>query len=125
MIVGKTFRFEAAHYLGSWPEDHKCHNMHGHSYKCEVIVGGPVLGNGAVMDFALISDFFKEHVFKVLDHKVINEVLLLKDATAEYVALWIYNTLSLQIDPLGQAHVLVVKLWETEDAYAEVDSSAY
>src|SRR5678815_1605728 len=121
MIVGKTFRFEAAHFLGTWPEDHKCRNMHGHSYRVEVYVRGRVGDNGAVLDFKEISDCFKKHVFELLDHKVINEVLALKDATAEFVALWIYNQMTMQLDTPTQK-VLSVRVYETEDAWAEVDS---
>jgi 6-pyruvoyltetrahydropterin/6-carboxytetrahydropterin synthase len=122
MIVGKTFRFEAAHYLGTWPEDHKCHNMHGHSYKVDVLVEGAVDVHGAVTDFKNISTAFKTAVFDGLDHKVINDVLAMKDATAETLALWIFNVMALMIDD-ELCKVVKVRVYETEDAWAEVGVS--
>ena len=38
----KTFTFEAAHFLPSFPEGHKCRRMHGHSFRVDVIVAGEV-----------------------------------------------------------------------------------
>ena len=38
----KDFRFEAAHTLPSLPADHKCRQMHGHSFKVEIHVEGEV-----------------------------------------------------------------------------------
>ena len=36
------FRFEAAHFLPKVPPGHKCARMHGHSFKVEVAITGPV-----------------------------------------------------------------------------------
>ena len=47
MRIGKLFKFEAAHRLPNHPG--KCKNLHGHSYKLEVVVNGEVnffSGNG-------------------------------------------------------------------------------
>ena len=40
--VIKDFRFEAAHTLPSLPDDHKCRQMHGHSFKVEIHIEGEV-----------------------------------------------------------------------------------
>jgi hypothetical protein len=36
------FRFEAAHLLPHVPDGHKCRRLHGHSFKVELAVAGPV-----------------------------------------------------------------------------------
>ena len=36
----KSFHFEAAHNLPSFPEGHKCRRLHGHSFHFDVIVEG-------------------------------------------------------------------------------------
>ena len=36
------FRFEAAHKLPRVPEGHKCARLHGHSFKVELAIRGPV-----------------------------------------------------------------------------------
>ena len=62
------FSFEAAHRL---PEHTgKCHFLHGHSYRGEVYVTGPVLGNGMVMDFSDLKRVINK-VVSTLDHKTI------------------------------------------------------
>ena len=38
----KSFTFEAAHWLPTFPEGHKCRRMHGHSFKVDVVVEGEV-----------------------------------------------------------------------------------
>ena len=56
----RTYRFEAAHSLPKVPPGHKCARMHGHSYKVEVSVTGPVgEKSGWLMDHAEISKVVK------------------------------------------------------------------
>ena len=40
--LSKTFGFEAAHWLPCFPPEHKCRRMHGHSFRVEVVVEGPL-----------------------------------------------------------------------------------
>ena len=40
IALTKTFDFEAAHWLPTFPEGHKCRRMHGHSFKIDVVVEG-------------------------------------------------------------------------------------
>ena len=53
----KPFQFEAAHSLPKLPRDHKCHRLHGHSFKVDIVVAGernPELG--WLVDYADIAD---------------------------------------------------------------------
>ena len=53
MEIFREFTFEAAHRLTHVPDGHKCARLHGHSYRVEVRVTGPVgEQTGWVMDFA-------------------------------------------------------------------------
>jgi 6-pyruvoyltetrahydropterin/6-carboxytetrahydropterin synthase len=38
----KTFCFEAAHDLPTFPAGHKCRRLHGHSFRFVVVVEGEV-----------------------------------------------------------------------------------
>ena len=38
----KSMTFQAAHSLPNVPESHKCRQMHGHAYRIEVALKGPV-----------------------------------------------------------------------------------
>ena len=70
----KEYRFEAAHFLPRVPPGHKCARMHGHSYRIELQVTGPVNPDtGWLIDFAVIDDAW-EGLFTKLDHHTLNEV---------------------------------------------------
>ena len=91
--VVQAFRFEAALYLPNVPDTHRCMKMHGHSYRVDVLVAGPVVPfTGMVIDFFDVEDAF-EPVMKKLDHQVLNEVSGLENPTAENIAIWIFNQL--------------------------------
>src|SRR2546430_17436060 len=56
MEIYREFTFEAAHRLPNVPEGHKCARLHGHSYRVEEHVSGPVdPGTGWVIDFGALD----------------------------------------------------------------------
>lgn len=60
MDIFKEFTFEAAHRLPNVPPIHKSSRLHGHSYRVESHVRGPVgEKSGWVMDFADIREAFE------------------------------------------------------------------
>ena len=84
----KEFRFESAHRLPNVPEDHKCARLHGHSYRVEVHVSGPVdPGTGWVMDFGDLGAACAP-VRDQLDHYYLNEIPGLENPTSEVLARW-------------------------------------
>lgn len=133
--VCKIFTFDAAHQL----EGHKgkCANVHGHTYKLEVIVSGvPITADnpaeeGFVMDFGDIKEVVKEKIVDVLDHSFLAmgnepgfEALrhtgskisqLGFRTTAENLCLFICHTLRSSGLPMYS-----VRVWETPTSYAEV-----
>ena len=93
MEIKKTFRFEAAHYLPNLPESHKCRRMHGHSFRFDVYVSGPLDSKlGWVMDFGDITKAVKP-IVEQLDHYLLNEIQGLENPTSEVIAVWIWNKL--------------------------------
>ena len=90
--VSKEFRFEAAHSLPHLPPEHKCHHLHGHSYKVVVRCSGLITqASPWVIDYADISKEM-EPIIALLDHKNINEVIE-GATTAENIAFWIFKKL--------------------------------
>ncbi|MFM9180417.1 MAG: 6-pyruvoyl trahydropterin synthase family protein, partial [Phycisphaerales bacterium] len=67
----KSFGFEAAHWLPSFPEGHKCRRMHGHSFHGEVAAEGPLApARGFLMDSADITKLLAP-LEAELDHRVL------------------------------------------------------
>ena len=94
MEIFCEFTFEAAHYLPYVPAGHKCGRLHGHSYRIEVHVEGPVnVAAGWVMDFAEVKAAFAP-LHNRLDHRYLNEVGGLGNPTSENLAAWIWDRLA-------------------------------
>lgn len=91
----QEFHFEAAHRLPHVPADHKCFRMHGHSYRIEVQVAGEVdPAMGWLVDFGEIAARVEPVLRRELDHRVLNEVPGLENATSEVLAFWLWRRLS-------------------------------
>ncbi len=91
--VFKEFIFEAAHRLPHVPEGHKCGRLHGHSFRAQIFVRGPIGDNtGWVIDFADIKGAFGPF-YDQLDHNFLNEIEGLDNPTSEVLARWIYDRL--------------------------------
>lgn len=89
----KSFGFEAAHWLPTFPEGHKCRRMHGHSFMVEVVVEGEVeAAKGYLIDFADIRRVI-DPVQKQLDHYCLNDIEGLENPTSEVLAVWIWGKL--------------------------------
>lgn len=110
----KSFGFEAAHWLPTFPDNHKCRRMHGHSFRADVIVEGEVdPAKGYLIDYGDIKAAV-EPVEKQLDHRVLNEIEGLSNPTAELLAKWIYDRLKASLPLLS-----CVRIHETCTTQAE------
>ena len=90
MEIFTELSFEAAHRLTHVPEGHKCARLHGHSFRAEVHVAGPVGDRtGWVMDFADVRAAC-EPLREQLDHHFLNEVPGLDNPTSEMLAQWLW-----------------------------------
>jgi 6-pyruvoyltetrahydropterin/6-carboxytetrahydropterin synthase len=98
----RSFGFEAAHWLPTFPEGHKCRRMHGHSFRVEVAVEGDVPPEqGYLIDYGDIQAAI-DVVFSQLDHRCLNDIDGLENPTSEMVAAWIWQRLAASLPQLAE-----------------------
>jgi len=116
MRLVHEFRFEAAHRLPRVPQGHKCQRLHGHSFKIEVGIVGPVNEEtGWFIDFGVLYKLW-EPLHAVLDHNYLNEVPGLENPTSEILARWIWERLKPDLPSLAR-----ITVFETCDARCEYE----
>jgi len=105
LALSKTFRFEAAHLLPTFPEGHKCRRLHGHSFKFDVIVEGDVdPAKGFLIDYGEIKRI-GDPIVKELDHFYLNDVPGLSNPTSEMIAVWLWNRIRPHLPLLSMIRV--------------------
>lgn len=121
--IGKQFTFDAAHMLPN--HSGKCANLHGHTYRVELVVTGAVRetdgasDEGMVVDFAVLSKAWKR-LHGQVDHAFLNDVLPddYQPTTAENLAIYIADQLRESVPQLAS-----VRVWETPTSWALVRTS--
>jgi len=111
--IRKQFKFEAAHVLPY--HSGKCSRLHGHSYRLDVTLDGPLASDGPaagmIVDFDVVSRIVKTAVIGELDHRSLNE--LVPNPTSENMVIWIWRRLAPEFPQLAE-----LVLWETATACA-------
>jgi 6-pyruvoyltetrahydropterin/6-carboxytetrahydropterin synthase len=106
MDIYKEFTFEAAHLLPNVPSGHKCGRLHGHSFRVQVHVQGPLDPLlGWVMDFADLKTVVKPVIAR-LDHYHLNDIPGLDNPTSEVIARWLWRELQPALPALSKIVVM-------------------
>jgi 6-pyruvoyltetrahydropterin/6-carboxytetrahydropterin synthase len=124
VLVSKEFTFDSAHHLHCY--EGKCQNLHGHTYRLQVIMSGKTDERGLTIDFSDISRITKQQVIAKLDHQYLNEVLPLMNTTAENMVVWIYEQINAELKNENLDPVIMleeIRLWETPTSYAAITRS--
>ncbi len=91
----------------------KCARLHGHSYRLDVALEGPLQATGPaagmVEDFEVVSRVVKAAIINELDHRSLNE--LMDNPTAENIVVWAWRRLVEELPLLTE-----LTLWETPRA---------
>ena len=107
----KEYRFEAAHRLPNVPAGHKCQRLHGHSFKIDITVAGPVdPKSGWFMDYGDLNAIWNP-LHDRLDHNFMNEIEGLENPTSENLSKWIWDRMKKALPSLQ-----AVTVHETCDA---------
>ena len=109
MKVGVIEHFDSMHLL---PGHKKCGVPHGHTYRVEVTVEGPVV-NGMVIDFDILKKNLRE-LLKTFDHVDLNTIL--QFPSCENISTEIHKALK---ERIPQAAKMTVRIWEGEGKWAE------
>lgn len=134
--IGKDFKWEMSHRLPF----HKgpCVNIHGHSYKMRVELEGRVNENQMLLDFYDIHRIVQPYLDK-LDHSFIidekDTVVLsfLKEnnfkyfiipnfTTSEFMVIHFVKMFEQEFKKFENLDLLRIRIYETEDAFAEVET---
>lgn len=92
LTITKSYDFDAAHRLDRLPASHKCHHLHGHTYKVDIEVEGPLDPDlGWVCDYAEIDKAWAP-IHEALDHKYLNDIVDVP--TTEILVEWIARNLA-------------------------------
>ena len=108
--ICKAFTFDAAHQLPN--HDGKCRFLHGHTYRVELELHGPVRepdgrsDGGMVVDFAEVKRAWKP-LHDRLDHSFLNDAIPsdYRPTTAENIAHFILDMLSKDLPALMSVRV--------------------
>ena len=118
MKLGVSTDFSAAHSLPRHPG--KCKNLHGHTYKVEVVVEGEKKEDTeCVADFSEVKALVEE-VLELVDHKFLNEII--SYSTSENIALFLREKLERKLKDSNLCVTLhSIKLWEGKDKWVLVE----
>ncbi|MBI4905479.1 MAG: 6-carboxytetrahydropterin synthase [Acidobacteria bacterium] len=132
MRITRRAEFSASHFCALshfTPEENRAlygeaanPHGHGHNYIVEVTLEGePDPVTGMVMDLKILKDVINEEVIEPMDHRFLNHEVPPFDKvvpTAENLAREIWRRLDPRLR-LPNAHLNSVRIFETEDQWAE------
>jgi 6-pyruvoyltetrahydropterin/6-carboxytetrahydropterin synthase len=110
--------FAAGHALRNYRG--KCENVHGHNYRCQVTVEGEELDEiGLLVDFVELKRVVHA-VLDRMDHQWLNDYPPFDriNPSAENMAKFIYDEVSLGLGTRPGVRIGQVKLWETDTSSA-------
>lgn len=136
LTIMKRIRFCAGHRL--FKHGGKCENFHGHNYVADFFVSGDSQDTvGRIVDFADLKARCKGWIDRNWDHSFLvyekdqNAIeglsqiepcryfVLPYNPTAENMAKYLLEEAAPQFMEGSNARVVRVRIWETEDSYAE------
>ncbi len=119
MKLGVSTDFSAAHSLPRHPG--KCKNLHGHTYKVDVVVEGDKKEDTeCVADFSEVKAVVEE-VIDLVDHKFLNEII--SYPTSENIALFMKEQLEKKLNDSNLGVSLYsLRIWEGKDKWVMVES---
>jgi 6-pyruvoyltetrahydropterin/6-carboxytetrahydropterin synthase len=105
--ISQQFYFDAAHSLETVCDSEATKRIHGHSYRAEVFVSGPVSqATGMVFDLRQLRKQV-EDVQSSLDHRNLDEIAELGLPTLENITVFIWRQMHIDLP----ARLTSVRVW--------------
>ncbi len=102
--LSKSFGFEAAHALAGTTLGAASEEIHGHSFRAEVVIRGTAdPDTGMLVDFGILERQLEE-LRSTLDHKFLNRVPGLERPTMENICRFIWDRVH-NVGPLARVSV--------------------
>jgi 6-pyruvoyltetrahydropterin/6-carboxytetrahydropterin synthase len=112
MIIRKLFRFENAHIVRDCSTRRCSENIHGHSYKIEILLESNYLDNGQmVYDFGLMKLYIKE-LIDSFDHAITlwsKDKAEYREAMKRYSSRWVELPVSPSAEQFSRVIYLIVE----------------
>ena len=106
--ISQTFFFDAAHTLKRDVESDSSRRIHGHTYNAEITLSGvPDPATGMVLDLGSVRAAI-DVLRPQLDHRMLDDVPGLGEATLENLCAFIWRALTLTLPGLT-----AVRVWRT------------
>ncbi len=134
LSITKEFHFDAAHRLWSANLSEqenlqlygKCSRLHGHAYRLQVTVSGPLRDNGMIIHFSEFKTFVRQKLLNRYDHSYLNELEEYLDlpVTAENMVRYIFQVLENTLHSIGIV-LESVALYETPSSWATMSREGF
>jgi 6-pyruvoyltetrahydropterin/6-carboxytetrahydropterin synthase len=105
MEIYREFTFDAAHRLQGLPGNHRCGNLHGHTFTVVVYLEGIINEErGWVIDYGEVKKICNP-IIDTLDHSFLNDIPGLENPTSECIAIWLWGRIKPLIPELTMIEV--------------------
>ncbi len=120
--VSLVQEFAAAHWLNNYQGN--CKNIHGHTWKVEVVISGKDLDEaGMLVDFRELKIVLAS-ILETFDHTLLNEISPFDsiNPTAEHIARYIYQEVA---KAYPEQKIKLVKVWESPNTWASYEEESF
>ncbi len=129
MRITARYTFEAAHRLHDAARSDEqnerlygpCAQVHGHTYRLEVVIAGDRLDHGMLINFVDLDTIVNQLIVGRLDHSRIDDIPHFSDvpSTAEEIARWAWGELDAGLES-APGELAAVTVWEGDRFSATV-----
>lgn len=115
LTVTRKYTFDSAHNIPGFPDDHRCRNMHGHTYVLHV--AWCIRGTANVVPFEDVDPKIRE-IVDLVDHRCWNDVV--PEGTLELFAPWFWGKLHSALRTSG-LDLVSLRLCEGKNSEVAID----